>query len=41
MDVKEGKSIILKIESAINSNISEMDKKILKEIYDYIKKDLP
>ena len=37
MDVKEGKPITLKIDDAMNSNISEMDKKVLKEIYDYIK----
>ena len=37
MDVKEGKPITLKIEDAINSNISEMDKKILKEIHKNIK----
>ncbi|MDP2924984.1 MAG: NYN domain-containing protein [Nanoarchaeota archaeon] len=36
MDVKEGKPITLKIETAISSNISEMDKKVLKEIYIYI-----
>ncbi len=37
MDVKEGKPITLKIEEAIESNISEMDKEVLKEVYDYIK----
>ncbi len=38
MDVKEGKPITLKIEKAIVSNISDMDKKVLKEIHEYIKK---
>jgi len=37
MDVKEGKPITLKIEDAINSNISEMDKKVLREIFAHIK----
>jgi len=37
MNVKEGKPITLKIEEATDSNISEMDKKVLKDIYDYIK----
>ena len=36
MNVKEGKPITLKIEDAISSNISEMDKKVLKEIYSHI-----
>lgn len=36
MDVKEGKEIKLKIKEAINSNISEMDKIILKEIFKQI-----
>ena len=36
MDVKEGKPITLKIEDAIKSNISNMDKQVLKEIYDNI-----
>ncbi|MFX0210834.1 MAG: NUDIX domain-containing protein [Candidatus Hodarchaeota archaeon] len=39
MDVKEGKPITLKIEDAINSNISEMDKKVLMEIKEYIEKE--
>ena len=38
MDVKEGKPITLKIKEEISSNMSEIDKKVLKEIYDYIKK---
>ena len=37
MNVKEGKPITLKIEDAINSNISEMDKKVLREIFAHIK----
>lgn len=37
MKVKEGKPITLKIEKAIKSNISNMDKKVLREIQDHIK----
>jgi len=40
MDVKEGKPITLKIEDAINSNMSEMDRKVLKEIRQNIKDSL-
>ena len=36
MDVKEGKPIALKIDNAIKSNISDMDKKVLREINEYI-----
>ncbi len=39
IDVKEGKPITLKIKEAIESNISEMDKKVLNEIYNSIKDD--
>lgn len=39
MDVKEGKPITLKIKEAITLNISYMDKKVLKEIYGYIRQD--
>lgn len=37
MNVKEGKQITLAIEKAINLNISEMDKKVLTDIKNYIK----
>jgi len=37
MDVKEGKPATLKIEEAYELNISQMDKKVLKEIYNHIK----
>lgn len=38
MDVKEGKPVTLKFEETFNLDISDMDKKVLREIYDYIKK---
>jgi len=37
MDVKEGKSATLKIEETHDSNISQMDKNVLREIYNHIK----
>jgi len=37
MDVKEGKPTTFKFEEVFNLNISEMDRKILKEIYNHIK----
>ncbi|MEK6935303.1 MAG: NYN domain-containing protein [Nanoarchaeota archaeon] len=36
MDVKEGKPATLKIKEALDLNMSQMDKTILKEVYDYI-----
>lgn len=40
MEVKEGKPAILKLEEIPSLNISGMDKRVLKEIYDYIKQGL-
>ena len=37
MDVKEGKSETIKIEENHDSNISQMDKNVLREIYNHIK----
>ena len=38
MDVMEGKPITLTIQKAIESNISDTDKKVLKEIKEYIER---